>query len=281
MPDHGASTLCRLFLDSCRTYKKPGRMTFKRDGVWETISTDEVETTVRRLSLGFQALGLKPGDRLAILSENRPEWVMADFAALGAGGVTVPIYTSLLPDQVRYIIGDAGAKIVVCSDLEMWGKIASSGTRFPSSSASSSSRAIPRPERTPCRTSRRWAAASEAEEPDRFERTAAAVRPEDLASIIYTSGTTGPPKGVMLSHANFTSNVVSLAEFIDFAKPTPVCPSCPCPRPRADGHVPALLCRGRPWPTPKASRPSPRTSSKSGRPSSSASPGSSKRSMPG
>ena len=76
------TTLSRLFLHSCRTYKKPDRMMVKRDGVWTKISTDEVETTVRRLSLGFQALGLKPGDRMAILSENRPEWVMADFAAL-------------------------------------------------------------------------------------------------------------------------------------------------------------------------------------------------------
>ncbi|MGZ5498691.1 MAG: AMP-dependent synthetase/ligase [Candidatus Aminicenantales bacterium] len=218
MPDHGASTLCRLFLDSCRTYKKPGRMTFKRDGVWEKISTDEVETTVRHLSLGFQALGLKPGDRLAILSENRPEWVMADFAALAAGGVTVPIYTSLLPDQVRFILSDAGAKIVVCSDLEMWGKIAAVRNALPELERVIVIEGDPPAGAHALSDVAEMGRRLEAEEPDRFERTAAAVRPEDLASIIYTSGTTGQPKGVMLSHANFTSNVVSLAEFIDFCE---------------------------------------------------------------
>ncbi|MBN2265978.1 MAG: AMP-binding protein, partial [Candidatus Aminicenantes bacterium] len=117
------NTLGDLFLHSCRTYEKPDRMVVKRDGIWTKISTAEVESTVRRLALGFRAFGLAPGDRLAILSENRPEWVMADFAATTAGAVTVPIYTSLLPDQVRYILADAEAKMVVCSDLEMWRKV--------------------------------------------------------------------------------------------------------------------------------------------------------------
>jgi len=98
MPDYAVTTLERLFLHACRTHRKPDRMMVKRDGAWKSISTAEFETTVRRLSLGFQALGLKPGDRVALLSENRPEWVIADFAALTAGGVTVPIYTSLLHD---------------------------------------------------------------------------------------------------------------------------------------------------------------------------------------
>src|SRR5512139_2784266 len=123
MTEKQAITLSRLFLESCRTYPKPVRMIVKRAGVWVKISTEEIETTVRRLSLGFQELGLAPGDRLAILSENRPEWVMADFAALSAGSVVVPIYTSLPPDQIRYILENSGAKIVVCSDLGMWRKV--------------------------------------------------------------------------------------------------------------------------------------------------------------
>jgi len=93
MSDAEVTTLSRLFLRSCRTYKKPDRMLFKRAGIWEKISTDEVETAVRHLSLGFRELGLKAGDRVAVISENRPEWVMTDFAALCAGAVTVPIYT--------------------------------------------------------------------------------------------------------------------------------------------------------------------------------------------
>ena len=218
MPDHDVMTLSQLFLHSCRTFKKPGRMLVKKDLVWTKISTDEVETTVRRLSLGFQTFGLKPGDRIAILSENRPEWVMADFAALCAGAVTVPIYTSLPRDQVRYIVGDSGAKIVVCSDLEMWSKVESVRHELPELE-----RVILIDGDPPAGTHALSDVAEmgrrlETDEPGRFERTADAVRPVDLASIIYTSGTTGLPKGVMLSHGNFVSNVKSLAEFIDFGE---------------------------------------------------------------
>ncbi|MBP1660669.1 MAG: AMP-dependent synthetase and ligase, partial [Candidatus Aminicenantes bacterium] len=218
MPDDNVTTLSRLFLHSCRTHKKPDRMIVKKDRAWTNVSTDEVETTVRRLSIGFQVLGLKPGDRMAILSENRPEWVMADFAALCAGAVTVPIYTSLLPDQVRYIIDDSGAKIVVCSDLEMWRKVEVVRNALPALE-----RIIVIDGDPPAGTHAlsdvvEMGRRIENEEPGSFERTAEAVWPEDLASIIYTSGTTGQPKGVMLSHANFVSNVRSLTEFIDFCE---------------------------------------------------------------
>jgi len=216
MNEPALTTLSRLFLHSCRAHRKPNRMMVKKDGVWKPISTDELETSVRRLSLGFQALGLKPGDRVALLSENRPEWVMADFAVLSAGGVTVPIYTSLLPDQVRYIIDDSGAKFVVCSDRDLLAKV--EAVRGVLTSVEHV--VLLEGEATPgTRTlagvleeGRRLEAAS----PDLFERTAEAVQAADLASIIYTSGTTGLPKGVMLSHANFTSNVDSLTEFLDF-----------------------------------------------------------------
>ncbi len=142
------TTLSRLFRRSCRTYQKPDRMLVKKDDAWARISTEEIETTVRRLSLGFQALGLDPGDRMALLSENRPEWVMADFAALCAGAVTVPIYTSLLPDQVRYILADSGAKIVVCSDLEMWRKVEAVRSGLPALDSVWSSSTGPSPKLT-------------------------------------------------------------------------------------------------------------------------------------
>ncbi|MCX6567691.1 MAG: long-chain fatty acid--CoA ligase, partial [Candidatus Aminicenantes bacterium] len=216
MPDYIVTTLGRLFLHSCRTHRKPDRMMVKRDGAWKSISTAEFETTVRRLSLGFQALGLKPGDRVALLSENRPEWVMADFAALTAGGVTVPIYTSLLPDQIRYIIDDAGATIVVCSDRDLLRKVEAVRSAMPSvehivllegeapEGAIAFSDVLDRGRRL------------DETSPGLFERSAEAVRPEDLASIIYTSGTTGIAKGVMLSHGNFVSNIKSLISVVDF-----------------------------------------------------------------
>jgi long-chain acyl-CoA synthetase len=218
MSQEAVATLSRLFLDSCRAHPNPARMVIKTAGGWTKIPTGEVETTVRRLSLGFGALGLKAGDRMAILSENRPEWVMADFAALCAGAVTVPIYTSLLPDQVRYIIGDAGAKIVVCSDLEMWRKVEAVRSELPALE-----RVIIIEGDPPAGTKALSDVADmgrriEAEEPGRFEKAVEAIRPEDLASLIYTSGTTGVPKGVMLSHANFVSNIIALTRVIDFCE---------------------------------------------------------------
>jgi len=216
MTGNEAITLSRLFLESCRAHPKPVRMSVKRAGVWVKISTEEIEATVRRLSLGLQELGLAPGDRLAILSENRPEWVMADFAALSAGSVVVPIYTSLPPDQIRYILDNSGAKIVVCSDLGLWRKVEAVRRGLPALE-----RVIVIEGDPPAGTHAfsdvvEMGRRVEGEAPGRFERSAEAVRPADLASIIYTSGTTGMPKGVMLSHANFTSNVQALTEVIDF-----------------------------------------------------------------
>ncbi|HSA94484.1 MAG TPA: AMP-binding protein, partial [Acidobacteriota bacterium] len=216
MPGPDAPTLNQLILGSCRAHPKPDRMMVKRDGAWVKIPAAVIETTVRRLSLGFQAMGLRPGDRVAILSENRPEWVFADFASLLAGAVTVPIYTSLLPDQVRFLIEDSGAKIIVCSDLEMWRKVEAVRGLLPTLE-----RIILIENDPPAGTHAysdvvEMGRRLEEEEPGRFAATAEAVRPGDLASIIYTSGTTGMPKGVMLSHANFASNIVSLTEVIDF-----------------------------------------------------------------
>ncbi len=216
MTGSDAFTLNRLFLDSCLSHPKPVRMMVKKDGEWTKISTEEVGTAVRRLSLGLQALGLGPGDRMAILSENRPEWVMADFAALLAGAVTVPVYTSLPPDQVGYILADAGVKVVVCSDLDLWGKVEAVRGGLPALERIVVVEGDPPAGTHALSDVVEMGRRLDGEEPGRFERAAGAVRPGDMASIIYTSGTTGLPKGVMLSHANFTSNVVSLTEAIDF-----------------------------------------------------------------
>jgi long-chain acyl-CoA synthetase len=218
MTQDDVTTLSRLFLRSCRTHQKPNRMMVKRDGLWAKISTAEVEATVRRLSLGLQDLGLEPGDRIAILSENRPEWVMADFAALCAGAVTVPVYTSLLPDQIRYLLDDAGAKMVVCSDLEMWRKVETVRSALPGLERIMVIEGDPPAGTHALSDVVEMGRRLEAVEPGRFEASAAAVQAGDLASIIYTSGTTGEPKGVMLSHANFVSNVLALSEFIDFGE---------------------------------------------------------------
>jgi long-chain acyl-CoA synthetase len=209
-------TLSQLFLHTVRTYPKDALLMVKKEGHFTPLTTAGFAERVKNLSLGLRDLGFGPGDKLAIFSENRPEWTMTDFAALCAGGVTVPIYTSLMPGQIQYIINDSDAKIVVCSNRLLWLKIEAIRKELPSvrhfilieeeapEGVLSLSEVMGR--------GKTLAASG----PDLFEKAALAVRPDDLASIIYTSGTTGVPKGVMLSHANFVSNTMALDAVVEF-----------------------------------------------------------------
>jgi long-chain acyl-CoA synthetase len=210
------STLGRLFLESCRAHAKPDRMLVKAGSAWKPISTAELETSVRHISLGLWALGLRSGDRLALLAENMPEWVMTDFATLGPGGVTVPIYASLLPEHIRYIIENSGAKIVVCSDRSLYLKVEAVRDALPSIEHVILIRGEAPPGTLPLAEIMARGRQLEHSAPRSFEELTDRVRPGDLASIIYTSGTVGPPKGVMLSHANFVSNIHSLTLCLEF-----------------------------------------------------------------
>ena len=210
-------TLSQLFENTCRTYRKDNLLMSKREGRYVPISTDEFEARVRTLSAGLRELGLRKGDKVVIFSENRPEWVMTDFAVLCAGGVTVPIYTSLMPEQVKYIINDSDAKMVVCSNRELWLKVEAVRRDLPQVRHSIMiDEEAPSGVMTLGEVMGRGKTAAAAD-PARFDTIAAAIKPDDLASIIYTSGTTGTPKGVMLTHGNFVSNSKALDAVTDFA----------------------------------------------------------------
>jgi long-chain acyl-CoA synthetase len=210
-------TLSQLFLNTVKTYIKPDLLAAKKDGHYVPISTEEYARRVRHLSLGLTDLGLGAGDKLILLSENRPEWTITDMAVLCAGAVTVPIYTSLMPEQIKYMINDSDARIVVCSNRDLWLKVEAVRSELPNvhhfvlideegpSGVVSLSEIAARGKTI------------EAADPGRFEKRALAVKPDDVASIIYTSGTTGVPKGVMLTHANFVSNSKALDAVTDFS----------------------------------------------------------------
>ena len=167
-----------------------------------------------RLSLGLATLGIRPGDRVALISESRPEWLATDLAVLVSGAVTVPVYPTLSAPQVRYILQDCGARLAVVSTREQLDKIQPIRHQLPtleaillmeedaSPAASVLSLATVR-ERGHARMIAEWGIARE------FRDAARAVHPDHLATIIYTSGTTGEPKGVMLSHGNLISNVLA------------------------------------------------------------------------
>jgi long-chain acyl-CoA synthetase len=209
-------TLSQLFLNTIKSYPKDDLMLYKKDGSYTPISTDEFGKDVKHFALGLRELGYEAGDKLIILSENRPEWVMTDLASLCLGGISVPIYTSLVPEQIQYIIDNSDAKVVVFSDKEMWEKIKAIQSELAKVEHYITCQADgPEGTLTFADVQKRGEKLAE-DQPDLFEELALKVKPDDVASIIYTSGTTGVPKGVMLKHSNFVSNVQAVLKVIEF-----------------------------------------------------------------
>jgi long-chain acyl-CoA synthetase len=210
------TTIPRLFLQLTDAYKKPALLLYKRDGRYLSLSTAGVREEVERIALGLKDLGIGPGDKVILLAENGPWWVMTDYAILSLGAVTVPIYPSLVSEQIRYIITDSDSKAVIVSGRKLWDKVAaikdhlSSVGHYISFEDRPAETVLSLPELKSRGERLRQAG------PGLFEDAARSVKPGDLASIIYTSGTTGLPKGVMLTHANFASNVDSLATIVPF-----------------------------------------------------------------
>ena len=212
-------TISQLFLNTVRTYVKPDLLMSKVQGRYAPLSSEEVATGVRHLALGLAGLGCKTGEKVVLLAENGPWWLMADFASLCLGAATVPIYPTLVPEQIKYIIQDSDAAVVLCSSPELWAKIAAIRDELTkvrhfvvfydaAPAGALSLKDVLARGRT-----------ADARDPALFEKSALAVRPKDLASLIYTSGTTGVPKGVMLSHANFLSNIKTLSDLVAFGHP--------------------------------------------------------------
>jgi len=212
------TTLPELFLNTVKAYPKDGLLLSKKQGRYVPISTRHFEDTVKNLCLGLNSLGFRPGDKLCLLSENRPEWVMTDIATLCAGGLTVPIYTTLMADQVRYIIDDSDATVVVVSNSDHWKKLEPLRNRLDKvRHYIMIDGPAPAGVLTFGELAEKGRSLGEAI-PGLFGELAGRVRPEDEASLIYTSGTTGVPKGVILTHANLLSNIRTVRDIIEFTE---------------------------------------------------------------
>jgi len=215
--DFMVETISQLFLNTVKSYPKDDLMLFKREEQYVPISTEEFASKVRYFAFGLKDLGYNPGDKLVLLSENRPEWAMVDLSALCLGGVTVPIYTSLVPDQIKYIIDDSDAKVVVYSGQELGQKVETIKNELTKVAHYITFESeAPEGVLTYDQVLERGKKIDQ-ENPGLFEKTALEVKPDDIASIIYTSGTTGIPKGVVLSHSNFVSNIKTAASIIEFS----------------------------------------------------------------
>ena len=211
-------TLTRLLFDAVATYHKPDALQVKRNGRYQPISHDTLLERIRRTAFGLEELGVRAGDRVAILSENCPEWAITDYACLTLGATDVPIYPNLPSDQICYILRDSGAVAIFVSTPEQAAKVAAvraecSALRRVITFADSPAGA----DMTLAALETSGAQVDNDARRTAFEARALAVRPEDVATIIYTSGTTGEPKGVMLTHDNIYSNVMVGKAAIPFA----------------------------------------------------------------
>ena len=213
------STLAALPFYTAGRYPKADCLRWCRKNEIVELSSREFFDRIRDLSFGLRVLGVKAEDRVAIISEPRPDWLTTDFAVLASGAVSVPIYPTLPPNQVGYILADSGARVVVVSDeiqavkvRSVWRELSQLKTLVVMESV----------------------AAHKVDEGNHYELSfesllerghqslltgdglgrkykedALAIKPDQLATIIYTSGTTGDPKGVMLTHGNVTSNILA------------------------------------------------------------------------
>jgi long-chain acyl-CoA synthetase len=199
-------TLPSRFLNAVDNLPNARAQMVRRADRWESISSQEFLRRVAGLSTAFVELGVKPGDRVGLFSANRPEWHTADFAINGAGGVTVPVYFNESPDRMTYILKHCGAKVVFVVGAPQLRKLLAVRANLPELEQiifADGGADAP----TDCLRYETLIASAGATDVSSYRLRASQVLPGQLASLIYTSGTTGEPKGVMLTHSNFCSNV--------------------------------------------------------------------------
>jgi len=192
-----------------KKYPQPDCMASKINGQWEKITTQQVADKANQVSLGLLKLGIKKDDKVAIVSLNRPEWVLADIGIQQTGAVVVPMYPTITEEDYRYIFNDAEVKAVFVSDAALYNKVRAATANIPGILEIYTFDEV--------NGAKNWnepLKLGQGEDPKQLEPIKASISPEDLLTIIYTSGTTGNPKGVMLTHNNIVSNVKSVSPYV-------------------------------------------------------------------
>jgi long-chain acyl-CoA synthetase len=188
-------------------------LTFKRAGKWQTMSWNELGRRARDVADGLASLGVKAGDRVSVIADTCPEWIVADLGIMGAGAITVPIYQSNPAHECQYILHDAGASWVFVDHDHQAAKLREEKARLPELRGVIRFFGDPEaPHETTLVALEEAGRAWRAQNPDAHARRVAAVRSRDAASYLYTSGTTGNPKGVVLSHGAWTYEAEAVAE---------------------------------------------------------------------
>ncbi len=186
-------------------FNKPNALAAKENGKWVTYSTQQFADSVNYLSYGLLGLGIDRDDKIAIISNNRPEWNFADYAIQQSGAVSVPIYPTISEGDLNFILNDGKVKYIFVSSADLYNKVKTIAAGAPSVKEIFTFNKV--------NGARQWTELLEAgkknPKAEEIERIKNSIKPNDLLTILYTSGTTGNPKGVILSHNNLLSNSFS------------------------------------------------------------------------
>ena len=206
-----ARTMASLILDAARTYTCTA-LKYPEGDNWREMSYNEVGVAVREIAKGLIAIGVQPGERVAILSNTRMEWTLADLGAICAGAVVVPVYQTNSPDECLYVLDHSGSTVIFCEDAGQIGKLVEireqlAGLRHVIRFEGTSEGAL-----TLAALREQGAKISD----EQLDERIAAIDADDMFTIVYTSGTTGPPKGCMLTHANLRAAIDGARAQVEF-----------------------------------------------------------------
>ncbi len=205
--EYSEKSIAGIFHNRAQQYRHEACVRYKENGKFADISWDEMQKRVTNLGLGLIALGVKKGDMVAIFSDNRWEWLVADLAILSIAASDAPIYATNSGPEAAYIINDSGSKIVFISDQDHLERTLASKNEMTGLETIITFDHIATNDKNILTLDQVMEMGAQSKEKEIFDERLNAIDPEDLATLIYTSGTTGQPKGVMLTHNNFVANI--------------------------------------------------------------------------
>jgi long-chain acyl-CoA synthetase len=199
-----------------REKNRPDALNYKKNGQWIAVSSDEMLERAKNIAAGLHAIGVRRGDRVAVLSESRVEWTLTDTGCIFGGVIDVPIYPTLTPPQVRYILNDSGASALFIEGREKFDELREILGECPQVEHVVYFDPDGMSEGTSLAELERLGSEFQQQNPGALDQLAHEMAPDDLATIIYTSGTTGEPKGVMLTHSNLVTNLIDSSDHLSF-----------------------------------------------------------------
>jgi long-chain acyl-CoA synthetase len=220
---YGHDTPQKLFRARCREWAADPALRHKCKGIWSSTSWAEYYAQARAVGLALAALGLARGDAIAVLSENRPEWLYADMGAQCMGFLSTGIYPTSSPEQVQYIVNDAGVQVLFVENQEQYDKVLAVRAACPTLrriviTDLKGLRGLDDPMATPFAELLAHGEALAGDGAARFEQAIDASAPDDIAFLVYTSGTTGAPKGAMVANRNLVFQIASVHQYLQLQR---------------------------------------------------------------